>query len=115
LYAQTSSQPNGWICIDLKENRVYVHHYSLRSRNDCDGYLPLNWIVEGSIEGTEWVELDRQNNCRDLVGLNRSVTFSGSGKEFFRLIRLRQTGKNNRGDDFLTVSAIELFGVLRPA
>jgi hypothetical protein len=111
--AATKNEPNGWICLDFKEKRVNVHHYSLRSRNDYDSHHLTNWIVEGSIEGTEWVELDQQNNCRDLVGLNRSKTFPGSGTGFFRLIRLRQTGKDSSGHDFLTVSAIELFGVLR--
>jgi hypothetical protein len=110
---QTNGEPNGWICFDFKEKRVNVHHYSIRSRNDYDLNHPINWMLEGSVDGTEWVELDRQNNCGDLVGLNRSKTFSGSGNEFFQLIRLRQTGKNGCGDDYLTVSAIELFGTLR--
>jgi hypothetical protein len=74
---------------------------------------PINWMLEGSVDGTEWVELDRQNNCRDVVGLNRSKTFSRSGDGFFQLIRLRQTGKESSGSDYLQVSAIELFGTLR--
>jgi hypothetical protein len=101
--------------MDFKEKQVNVHHYSLRSRNDSDCNHPMNWTLKGSVDGTEWLEIDRQNNSRDLVGLNRSQTFSGSGNAFFRLIRLRQTGKNSSDCDFLTVSAIELFGVLRTA
>jgi hypothetical protein len=112
---QTNGESNGWICMDLKEKQVSVHHYSLHSRNDHDSHHPMNWTLEGSVDGTEWLEIDRQNNCGDLVGLNRSQTFSGSGNVFFRLIRLRQTGKDSSGRDYLTVSAIELFGVLRTA
>jgi hypothetical protein len=31
LYCQTMSAPNSWICYDLKDKRMKVTHYSLRS------------------------------------------------------------------------------------
>jgi hypothetical protein len=108
-----NGRPNAWICYDFKEKQVNVSHYSLRSRTDYNHSCHLmNWTIEGSVDGTEWVELDRQNDCRDLVGLNRSNTFSASGNGFFQLIRLRQTGKDSSGDDYFVMSAIELFGIL---
>jgi hypothetical protein len=113
LYAQTNNESNGWICYDFKDQRVNVDHYSLRTRNDYDGYHPTNWINEGSIDGREWVEIDRRNDCRDLLGVSRSMTFSTSNTGYFRHIRLRQTGNDSSGYDYLTVSAFELFGILR--
>jgi hypothetical protein len=65
---------------------------------------------EGSIDGKNWIELDRRDNCHEIAGLNRSATFSISRREFVQQIRLRQHGKDSSGAANLTVSAIELFG-----
>jgi hypothetical protein len=51
--AQTDSNPNSWICYDFKTKSVNVKHYSLRSRSDFDGHHPMNWTLEGSVDGTE--------------------------------------------------------------
>jgi hypothetical protein len=75
----------------------------------------MNWVIEGSVDGTAWFELDQRNNCRDLVGLNRSQTFSASGSGFSHLIRLRQTEKSSSGCDYVALGAFELFGILRTA
>jgi hypothetical protein len=61
----------------------------------------------------KWMELDRRSDARDLCGLNRFATYSASMNEFFRRIRLQQAGRNSSGTQYLTVSAFELFGVLR--
>jgi hypothetical protein len=90
-----------------------VSHYSLRSRPDSDSHHPINWILEGSIDGNNWIELDRRDNCREIAGQNRSATFSVSKREVVQQIRLRQHGKESSGYDHLTVSAIKLFGYLR--
>jgi hypothetical protein len=89
-----------------------VSHYSLRSQPDCDNHHPMNWMLEGSMDGQNWIELDRRDNCRELVGLNRSATFSVSRRAFFQQIRLRQHEENSNGYDYLTVNAFELFGDL---
>jgi hypothetical protein len=110
MYCQTKNVPNSWICYDLKGKRMRVSHYSLRSRGDCNGYHPKNWTLEGSMDGENWIELDRRHDCGELVGLNRSATFSVSKGEFVQQIRLRQHGKDSNEANYLTVSAIELFG-----
>jgi hypothetical protein len=93
--------------------RLQVNHYSLRSRNDYDHHHPQTWTVEGSMDGSGWFELDCQMNRSELLGLNKSATFSTSVKQFVRMIRLRQTGKESSGYDCLTVSAFEVFGTIR--
>jgi hypothetical protein len=95
-YAQTSSEMNSWICYDFKDKRVQISHYSLRSRSDYDGYHPMNWTIEGSKDSETWIELDRRDDCRDLVGLNRSSTFSTHESEFVRYIRLRRICRQER-------------------
>jgi hypothetical protein len=113
LHCHTPDAPNSWICYDLKDKRMNVSHYSLRSRSDHDNSHLMNWTLEGSMDGKNWRELDRRDNCRELVGLNRSATFSVSTREFVQQIRLRQHGKDNSGYGALTVGAFELFGAVR--
>jgi hypothetical protein len=113
--ALTNGERNEWICSDFKRKQVNLHHYLLRSWNDSDCYYLTNWVIEGSVDGTAWMELDQRNNCRDLVGLNLSQSFAVSGTGFFRLIRLRQTGKDSSRYDYLTLGAFELFGIVRTA
>jgi hypothetical protein len=108
----TDNIPNSWIQYDFKDSQVSMRHYSLRSRNDVDSHHLINWVVEGSADGSHWVELDRRSNCRDLAGLNRIATYQISVPGFFRMIRLRQFQKNSFHADYLLVSAFELFGVL---
>jgi hypothetical protein len=106
----TDNKANSWICYDFKDQRVKIQHYSLRSRSDSDCHHPINWALEGSVNGTDWIELDRRSNCRDLCGLNKSATFSASENDFFRMIRILQWGSSSNGNQYLTINAFELFG-----
>jgi hypothetical protein len=112
-HTQTANIADSWICYDFKNMRLQVNHYSIRSRNDHDSHHPTTWIVEGSMEGSNWFELDCQTNRSELRGINKSATFSTSVNQFLRMIRLRQTGKNSSSYDYLTVSALEVFGTVR--
>jgi hypothetical protein len=110
--AQTINQPNSWICYDFKEMRVKVSHYSIRSRTDSDNYFPIQWTLEGSMDGNSWINFDSRTNRNELLGRGKSATFSTSSSQFVQMIRLRQQGKDSGGTDFLTLSAFELFGTL---
>jgi hypothetical protein len=71
--------------------------------------------LEGSNDGLTWVRIDDRQNDTSLSTQGASFIFSISVEfeEEFRMIRLRQTGKNTGGHYHLIVSAIELFGVLK--
>jgi hypothetical protein len=92
---------------------VKITHYSIRSRGVHDGWHPQHWIVQGSMDGQHWIELDRQNNRTELVGLSKSFTFPISKSEFVRMIRVHHNGTNSSGTHHLILSAFELFGTLR--
>jgi hypothetical protein len=70
------------------------------------------WTLEGSRDGSEWIELDRRKNNTDLNSQGATATFPVSRSDEVQMIRLRQIGKNSSNSDYLTVSAIEVFGVL---
>ena len=108
-----------WICFDFKEKRVELTGYSLKSysTNNPLGLSPcepVQWVIEGSNDGSNWREVDRRNT-QDLKGKSIVKTYSCSvddKTESFRFVRLRQTGKNVKGNDYLGLSAMEFFGTL---
>jgi hypothetical protein len=110
-----SSQPNlnSWVGYDLKERRILPTHYSMRSSNDKKGWHhPRSWVIEISANGTDWRVVDEQNNIDTLDGPRQLFQNEISGSSFTRFIRVRMTGKDSAGCDYLTFSAFEVFGLL---
>jgi hypothetical protein len=102
--------PGQWMCWDFGELRIRPTHYSLRG--DVGLYSPKSWIVHSSIDGLNWMEISRQADTNDLDGFYRLATYPVSGSDTCRFVRLTQTGKNQRGSDFLALTAFEIFGEL---
>jgi hypothetical protein len=108
------NMPNQWICYDFQDMRIRPTHYSIKSSYDArvnDANLK-SWVVEVSISGSEWDIIDQRDMNNELNGPNRIRSFPVSDVEECRYIRLRQTGKNHSGTDFLIFSAFEVFGTL---
>jgi hypothetical protein len=109
---QSQGTANQWICYDFKSMTVRPTHYSIRSYYDGNpwNYNPKNWVVEGSRDGTAWIELDRREHNNDLNDRNVTRTFPVSRSEDVRMIRLRQIGVNHYGSRHLLLSSFEIFG-----
>ena len=91
--------------------------YSIRSCVWTSGSShPKSWVLEVSNDGSEdsWKVVDSRENNNELndrhVTRNFAVSSHPSGA--FRFVRLRQTGKNHKGDDRLVICSLELFGTL---
>ena len=113
FYSQ--NEPNSWICYDFKERRVIPTSYSARSSYGGPGGDNLkSWVIEVSNDRALWTEIDCRNNNNDLNGYYVTARFKISWipRESFRFFRLRQTGKNHRGNDRLELSSLEIFGTL---
>jgi hypothetical protein len=110
----SQSEPNQWLCYDFKDRRVEVRHYSIRSQFDAGAGAshPKSWVIEGSDDCENWTELDSQTNNSDLNDQNKICTWPTKIRMKSRYIRLRQTGLNHNGTDFLWISSFELFGSL---
>jgi hypothetical protein len=97
--------PDEWICWDFHDLRISPTHYTIKS--SC----LKSWVIESSLDGETWTELDRQTNNDDFRDLNiASFAVSKSGE--CRFIRLTQTGKNHKGFYQLSIRAFEVFGTL---
>jgi hypothetical protein len=109
-----SNTPNSWICFDFKDRSVSLQHYTLKSSGQGGHYF-IQWEIEGSNDGSTWKSLDNRNT-RDLCGNCIVKTYGCSRvnrREFFRFIRMRQTGKDSNNCDYLMLCNIEFFGKVK--
>jgi hypothetical protein len=84
-------------------------HYAISTVSTA---LLTSLILEGSLDGTNWMEVDRQIE-KKLSGWfldSDSIPISNSGE--FRFIRITQTGNNSARNGCLAIQRFELFGTL---
>jgi hypothetical protein len=106
----SANKPNQLICFDFQSRRVKPTHYTLPSnKREPDVYHLKNWVVEGSRDGSSWIEIDRREKNSDLNSSFAIKTFAVSKIDTFQMIRLRQIGPNHGNDNCLYVTALEIF------
>lgn len=114
----SKNRENSWLKYDFKEKKVHPTHYSIRSKLCVKGdWHPQHWVIEGSNSGEEdWKILDTRNNITVLNDKSVTHTFDIQEKllenEFYRFLRIRQTGKNAGNNYYLGFSALEYFGYI---
>jgi hypothetical protein len=100
---------NNWVCCDFKERRFLPTHYAIRTN-----YYPRrgrhlkSWLVETSADGEKWREVARE----EVNGDRFTGTFAVAGGGECRFIRLVNIGRNHNRNDYLCISAWEIFGRL---
>jgi hypothetical protein len=108
-------ETDAWLCYEFRGRSVRPTHYSIRSWNVqshwASGDNLVSWVIEVSGDGSTWTEVDRRVNNRTCVdGAVGSFAMSDVVKQC-RYVRIRQIGKTwPRGENFLVVSAFEIFG-----
>jgi hypothetical protein len=107
----SQNEPNQWICWDFGKNPVVPTHYQIRTLDE--GYQS-EWILEGSMDGTYWYQLDHRETTLSGVSTFNIPTVTQS-----RLIRMTQKGGRTKreddgmtemSDDLLVMAAFEIFG-----
>jgi hypothetical protein len=101
-YFHSKFEPDQWIRWDFREIRVRPTHDTIRA-----SYLK-SWIVEGSLDGESWTEIDRQGQYRD----DRTASFAISNPMNGRFIRLTQASQEGITSDYVALCAVEFFGAL---
>jgi hypothetical protein len=104
-------EPDQWFCYDFKDRRTALTHYSVRTYHSMD-YNPRSWVVETSIDGENWTEVDRKVNCNDLHAVLAVRTFPLANQTEGRMVRFRQTDANYAQLQCLCLTAFEVFGTL---
>jgi hypothetical protein len=101
---------NNWLCYDFKEMRIVPTHYTIRAYEGDPGSVHRkSWLVETSMDGKNWREVDHWQDNEQLNGFPFTATFELAGAEECRFIRLVNIGKNHGGNDVLWISACEIF------
>jgi hypothetical protein len=108
----SANQTNQWICYDFGDSRIKPTHYSIRSRYDSGSgdFHPKSWDVEGSVDCNQWEEVDSRDNNNDLNAQNVVRLFAVTHSSEYRSLRLRQTGPNHAGTNYLVISGFDIFG-----
>jgi hypothetical protein len=107
--------PNNWICYDFKDRRIVPTDYAIRSawvEGQATGSNLRNWVVETSMDDRRWIVIDHQQNSSELNGSMKAATFKVQKRVQCRFIRLTNIGATARGDNYLHLSAWEIFGTL---
>jgi hypothetical protein len=110
---RSKDEPGQWVCWDFREMRVQPTHYTIDA-----GFLK-SWVVEGSLDGKSWTEIDQQTNNQDFKDWE-TASFAVSRPVECRFIRLTQTDENHDDDDSLDNDGrnelrlydVEFFGTL---
>jgi hypothetical protein len=110
-FLSSKNAKDQWMCLDFKEMSVAVTHYILRSH--AGSAFLRSWVLEGSENKVDWVELDCRTDHEGLRGKDLVCSFKVRSVVESRYIRLRSTDRAWDGTNYLHFKAIELFGGLR--
>jgi hypothetical protein len=111
LFYSSKDEVGQWTCWDFHERRVRLSHYTIK------GWHIKSWIVEGSRDGVNWTEIDRQTNVDDFkpafleAQREATISFAISVVDECRFIRLTQTDTRMSCTHWCVV-AVEFFGAL---
>jgi hypothetical protein len=104
----SEDEPGQWVCWDFGKMRVCPTHYTVRGRHF------KSWAVEGSVDGENWTEMDRQtDNLYFKINLDwPTAWFPVRNSVQCRFIRLTHTDKNHFANENLRLVAADFFGTL---
>jgi hypothetical protein len=105
-----------WFAVQFTKVKVKVTDYTVRGWGNAS---PKSWVLEGAddLDAAEWETIDEQNECRRLARVvNQKCEAAkfhvAQPGNYFQFIKLRQTGLNHNGTNFLVASQFEVFGKL---
>ncbi|OHS98827.1 F5/8 type C domain containing protein [Tritrichomonas foetus] len=110
----TENGPDQWIKFDFKTSRMYLTHYTIKTYNYVTGGNHMrSWVVEGSTNDNDWLEIDRKQSVGDLNERYKVKSYQCKNPGAFRYIRIKQTGKTHCDSDIMVLTNVEFFGTLR--
>jgi hypothetical protein len=108
-YFASKDEAGQWICWTFRDIRIRPTNYSIRSRSGPS--VLKSWVIEGSIDGIAWVEIDRREGIDHLKNGNVRM-YQITNRIECSSIRLTQVGPNHGETDFLVLTSFEVFGTL---
>jgi hypothetical protein len=109
-YFCSLDSPDQWISFDFRFRRIDLSDYQVTMPNDREAGGLREWVLEGSVDGKKWTVIDVRSNVEALNHPGASVSLATFPERKARFIRLRQTGKNWKGDHRLAVAWVDFSG-----
>ena len=108
---------NAWLKFDFLNRKVRPTNYSIQTIDLPSGNSHLkSWVIDGSNSDKNWKILDSRNNetCLDdnLAENTFDIHENLDADEYYRYLRIRQTGLNSRKTSQLIINALEFFGTI---
>lgn len=94
--------------LDLLESKLKCTHYSIRGRN-FDSYHLRNWRVLVGNNLSSLTEIDSQSN-NSIINQNTWFSKPVVSLDFYRYIKIEQTGVNSSGDNLMSLGEWEFYG-----
>ena len=107
------------VCFDFMERLVQINKYEIRrGSNQAETPNLKNWVIEMSKDGVSWEVTDRRSNDISLNSAEDVVALDVNNplKEFYRYIRIRQTGiswYSSYNCNVISLSAIDFYGKIK--
>ena len=110
----SQSIPNSNYTITFKKNPFKLTSYSVRSRGDQSYNIPLEWILQGSNDLMNWVDVHHKERNNELIGGGKEKNYICQNQKFFCSYRFTQIGKNYYTVEsqkyIFSIATIEFFG-----
>lgn len=108
----TANAANQWIMVDLLDHTFAPTILSLRHFNET-GTALVNFVVEGSNDNAAWTNLLTVAGAAVPAALAWRH-FAIAGAASYRYVRVRQTGANSSGNNYIDLAEMEWYGSLTP-
>ena len=93
-------------------SEINITSYSLQSGSNND--FLKDWVIEASDDQQIWTEIDRHSNEDKLKGPDKIGSFVvQNNPEFYRFVRLRQSGKSWSNHFSFGLKRFEFFGKIK--
>ena len=113
-WASTSTYSFPFVNVSFHQHQLLVSNYSFRSRIGSDVNMPKGWIVEGSFDGNNWMQIHKATVAIDDLSFGKTKMFECHTKGIWKHIRFTMMEQNHDNNWFFHIRKIEFFGHLCP-
>ena len=110
----SDNKPNSYIEFQFLSQRVRITAYTIMGDGKWNCYL-RSWKLEVSDDAETWTTIDVRDT-EELMKPESVMTYQCDrvDDQYYRYVRLSQTGPNAAGNDYLVLCKFEIFGALEP-
>ena len=110
-WVSPSDKDSSFLLFTFVQFDFYITDYTLRTRTDTDARaFPKYWKVDGSIDKTNWFNIDTKEQRNELTSTGAYATFHCDNASKVRYLKIQMTEKSLYDWYNFHVSRVEFFG-----